>query len=327
MLRAAIHGLGRWGQTLVESVHGKSETIRFVAGISRDPARHKDFIARTGIRVVDSYEAVLQDPEVDAVILATPHSQHQAQIEAAAAAGKHVYVEKPITLSAATARDAVEVVRKAGVTLGLGFNRRYAPAFVEMMRRIDADEIGEVLHVEGQHSGPTGYKLQPGNWRSTRTEAPGGGMTARGIHTLDSMIQVAGLVTSVFAHSDRRMLPPNIDIDDTTSMLLKFESGATGYLGTVFATAELWRVHVFGSKGWLEMRGDTELVRRGLEGPEERINLPKIDKERATLEAFAAAVAAGRQFVVPPEQAINGIAVLESIEVSSARGEAVLIEP
>ncbi|MBI4206158.1 MAG: Gfo/Idh/MocA family oxidoreductase [Betaproteobacteria bacterium] len=324
MLKAAIHGLGRWGSRLVESVQGSAK-IRIVKGISRTPERHREFSEKTGIALVSSYADALRDPQVDAVVLATPHSLHYEHIVQAAQAGKHVYVEKPITLTRATAEKAVEACRAARITLGLGFNRRFAPSFLEMTRRIRAGEIGEVLHIEGQHSGPTGYRLKAGNWRATRAEAPAGGMTARGIHTLDAMIQIAGLVRTVYAFSDRRKLPADVDIDDTTSMLLKFASGATGYLGTVFVTGELYRVHVFGSKGWLELRGDKELIACGLEGPAERITLPAADKEKALLEAFADAVGARQPFMVPPEQAVNGIAVLDAIVASAASGQPVSV--
>jgi predicted dehydrogenase len=324
MLRVAIHGLGRWGNRLAESVQ-QSGKLRIVKGVSRQPEKHRDFSERSGIPLIGSYADVLSDPGIDAVLLATPHSQHHQQIVAAARAGKHVFVEKPITLTRTSAEDAVSACRAAGITLGLGFNRRYAPAYVEMMRRIRAGEIGDVLHIEGQHSGPTGYRLRPGNWRATRAEAPGGGMTARGIHALDGMIQIAGLITSVYALSERRKLPAEVELDDTTSMLLKFSSGATGYLGTVFATGDFYRVHVFGAKGWLEMRGDTELISRGLDDKPERHTFPAIDKERAVLEAFADAVAEKRPCMVPPEQAVNGIAVLEAIVASAAAGKAISI--
>ena len=161
------------------------------------------------------------------------------------------------------------------LTLAWGFNRRYSPSFVEMMNRIRAGQIGDVLHVEATHSGPTGYGLKAGNWRSTRAEAPGGRMTGRGVHTLDAMIGIAGPVTSVYALSDKRKLPADIDIDDTTSMLLKFAGGATGHLSAVFVTADLYSVRVFGSKGWLELRGDTDLAMRGLEGQPERAAVRK----------------------------------------------------
>jgi predicted dehydrogenase len=324
MLRAAIFGAGTWGQRLVDAVQG-SEKFRFVKGISRDPKKHGEFTQKTGIRFVSSYGRVLKDPEIDAVVLATPHSLHHKQIVQAAKAGKHVYVEKPLALKRKNAQQAIDACRAAGVTLGLGFNRRYAPAFVEMMRRIKAGEIGDILHVEGQHSGPTGYRLKAGNWRATREEAPGGGMTARGIHTLDAMISIAGPVASVYAFSDKRKLPPEIDMDDTTSMLFRFANGVTGYLGTVFMTGDFYRVHAFGTKGWLEMRGDAELIARGLEGAPERVQVTPLDKERALLEGFADAVAAKQPFVVPPEDLVNGIAVLEAIVASAAKGKAIRI--
>ncbi|MFN7086534.1 MAG: Gfo/Idh/MocA family protein [Burkholderiales bacterium] len=321
-IKVALCGLGRWGEHLIDALRG-SDKLRFVAGVTRDPDRHRDLAARTGIALVADYDAALRDPAIDAVVLATPHSRHHQQIVAAARAGKHVFTEKPLTLTRASAQDAVDACRRAGVTLGLGFNRRHAPAFVEMMRRIRAGEIGEMLHIEGQFSGPTGYRLKAGNWRATRAEAPGGGMTARGIHTLDAMIQIGGLVSTVYAHSDRRKLPADIDIDDTTSMLLRFESGITGYLATIFVTGEFWRVHAFGTAGWLEMRGDTELIACALEGAPQTVSLPKVDKERAVLEAFADAVAAGKPFTVPPEEAVNGIAVLEAIVASAGSGKPV----
>lgn len=325
MLNAAIYGMGRWGSRLVESVQGSGK-IRIVKGISRSPEQHKEFSQKSGIKVVSSYGRVLKDPEIGAVILATPHSLHLKQIQQAAKAGKHVFVEKPITLTRKAAEKAVETCRAGGVTLGIGLNRRYAPSFVEMMSRIRAGAIGDVLHVEATHSGPTGYSLDPASWRSTRAEAPAGGMTARGIHTLDGMIQIAGLVTSVYAFSDKRKLPAGIDMDDTTSMLLRFASGATGSLCTVFVTADFYRMHVYGSKGWLEMRGDTELVMRGLQGQPERVTLPAADKEKAELEAFAEAAEAKKGFVVPPEEAVNGIAVLEAIVASAKRGRPIAIK-
>jgi predicted dehydrogenase len=326
MIRAAIYGLGRWGNRLLDSVRD-SDKIRVTTGISRDPSRHAELAARSGIEIVSSYARVLKNPQIDAVILTTPHSQHCAQVVQAAAAGKHVFVEKPFTLTRKSAERAIDACRKADVTLALGFNRRFSPAFVEMVRRIEAGEIGELVHVEGQNSGPTGHSLKPGNWRATRKEAPGGGMTARGVHALDCMIRMAGPITRVYARSQKRALPPGIDMDDTTALLLDFARGASGSLTTVFVTGDYWRVAALGTKGWLEIRSDTELVSRGLSGAPQRTPLEAIDKERAELEAFADAIAAGHRFLVPPQDMINGIAVLESIEKSSAKGRPIAIEP
>jgi len=324
MIRAAVYGLGRWGNRLTSAVSG-SEKIRMTLGISRDPARHAEFSRTTGIEVVSSYARVLKRADIGAVVLATPHSLHSAQIIQAARAGKHVFVEKPFALSVRSAEKAIDACKEAGVTLAVGFNRRCAPAFVEMVRRIEAGEIGDIVHVEGQNSGATGHGLKAGYWRSSRKEAPGGGMTARGVHALDCMIRIAGHVASLYASSQKRALGPEVDIDDTTTLLLKFAHGASGSLTSIFVTGDYFRVAAFGTRGWMEMRSDDKLTIRGLEGPPRQIELPAIDIVRAGLEAFADAVAERRPFLIPPADIINGVAVLEAIEKSSTKKRALPI--
>lgn len=320
MIRAAIYGMGRWGTTLANSVRD-SQKIRITTGVSREPSRHEAFAIAHGAKVVSSYAKVLKNPAIDAVILTTPHRLRTKHIIQAAQAGKHVFVEKPFALNRKNAERAIDACRDANITLAVGFNRRYAPAFVEMMRRIEAGDIGEILHVEGQNSGPTGYGLKAGFWRAMRKEAPGGGMTARGVHALDCMIRIAGHVTEVYASSQKRILPAAVDMDDTTSMFLKFANGTTGMLTSLFATGDYSRVAAFGSKGWLEFRSDEELSFRGLEGRTQTIKLPEVDKERAELEAFADCVESGQRFLVSPADLVNGVGVLELVEKSSARGK------
>lgn len=315
MLRAAICGAGQWGVRLIESVQGKSGKIGFAAAVTRDPAGRSDLAQRYGLKLTSDYAQVLTDPDIDAVVLATPHSQHAAEIEAAARAGKHVFAEKPFTLTRADAERAIAACRAAGITLHVGFNRRYAPAYRDMLKRIEAGEIGTVRHIEGHFSGPPSYQTEPGNWRSNRFESPGGAMTARGIHVLDSMVHIAGPVESVFAFSEK--LQHDIDVDDTTVCALRFAGGVTGLLATLHVASASYRIHVFGSAGALEMRGETELLRSDLQGNIERFSYPPVDKERAELEAFADAVAANIKFVIAPEEIVNGVAALEAVAASA----------
>jgi len=323
MLRTAICGAGQWGTRLIASVQGKSSKIGFVTAVTRDPAAKQPLADRFGLKLTNDYAAVLADPGIDAVVLATPHSQHAAEIVAAAKAGKHVFVEKPITLTVPDAQTAIAACQAAGITLQVGFNRRHAPAYAEMRRRIAAGEIGRLRHLEGQFSGPPSYQTEPGNWRSNQVESPGGSMTARGVHMIDSMVAIAGPIKTVFAFSEK--LQHDIDVDDTTSSLLRFAGGATGYLGTLHAASPLYRLHVFGSDGALEVRGENELFVSDLAGKTERIAFDPVDKERAVLEAFADAVAAGTAFVIPPNEIVNNVAVLEAVAASSRRGEMVAI--
>jgi predicted dehydrogenase len=322
-LRVAICGAGHWGTRLIDSVQGKSDKIHFVTAVTRDPAGKQALADRFGLALTASYADVLADKNIDAVVLATPHSQHAIEVIAAAKAGKHVFCEKPFTLTQEDAQAAIAACQTAGVTLHVGFNRRHAPAYLELQRRLAAGEIGNLRHIEGQFSGPPSYQTEPGNWRANQTESPAGAMAARGVHSIDSMVHLAGLVETVFAFSGN--LEHNIDVDDTTSCLLRFKGGTTGYLGTLHATSSFYRIHVFGSKGAMEMRGETELLVSDLANNVQRIAFDVADKERAVLEAFADAVGAGTKFVITPDEIVNTVAVMQAVTTSSRSGETVTI--
>ncbi|MBY0338574.1 MAG: Gfo/Idh/MocA family oxidoreductase [Acetobacteraceae bacterium] len=311
MLATAIVGMGRWGQTLVNSVQGKNgANIRFVAGCTGTPAKARDYAAEKGIRLLDGYEAVLADPEVKAVALATPHGQHAEQVIAAARAGKHVFVEKPFTLTKASAEAAVEAARRAGVVLALGHNRRFLPAVAEMKRLLAAGEIGTLLHVEGQFSGPGGFAYKPGAWRADRAESPLGGMGGMGIHMVDMIINLAGRFCDVRVVSQAKVLPT---IDDTTAMLATLESGATCTFATLAAAPRFWRVALFGTDAWAELHGHERLTVCQRDGDPVTRDFPVTDIERAELEAFAAAVAGGAPYPLPWEEAIHGVSVFETM--------------
>src|SRR5262245_27551143 len=126
MINAAVIGLGTWGKTMVESLAGGSDVMRITTLQTRTVKPEDEAFAKQhGLRIAKSYDEVLADPKIDAVALATPVSGHVKQIAAAAAAGKHVYCEKPFTFSKGEAEAAIAAVRKAGRTVGVGYNRRF----------------------------------------------------------------------------------------------------------------------------------------------------------------------------------------------------------
>jgi predicted dehydrogenase len=206
MINAAIVGLGWWGKTLVESGE-TSDAIHFVAGATRTVSPEAEaFVKDKRLRLAPSYEALLADPAIDAVVLATPHSMHASQVIAAAAAKKHVFCEKPFTLTKREAEDAVAAVRKAGVTLGLGYNRRFHPEMTKLRERIRSGELGTVLHVEATMTFPNALFLKPSHWRAQRDETPCGGLTPMGVHAVDGMIDLCGAIDHVYCQSFRRVV-------------------------------------------------------------------------------------------------------------------------
>lgn len=318
MIEAAIVGLGRWGQRLLDSVSvPPSGKIRFVRGVARSPEKLPPSIAAGGLAIGRDYGAVLADSAVRAVVLATPHTQHAEQVIAAARAGKHVFVEKPFTLDAASARAAVAACRQARVVLALGHNRRFLPAMQEIARRVKSGALGDILHLEGNFSGNFGLGYKPEMWRANAAESPAGGMTAMGIHIIDAFIHLAGPVDWVRCESHRQAVA--VDLDDTTSVLLRLRSGATAYLGTMIATGRIVRVQVFGTKGWLHLLDHHLLEICDLNGHVERVEFPRTDIERAELEAFADAVAGGDVYPVSLEDAVHGIEVMQAAVLSAAR--------
>ena len=178
MIRAAIFGLGRWGQRLVDSVQNRSDAIRFVTAVTRTPAKAERFAARHGLRLGDDPDAALYDPGIDAVVLATPHRQHADQAVAAAVAGKHVFIEKPLALAKAEAARAAQACDRGGVVLAAGHTRRFLPAMHELRGQVRSFRLGTILHVEGQFSGLSGLRYRAENWRAYSEESPAGGMTA-----------------------------------------------------------------------------------------------------------------------------------------------------
>lgn len=319
MLDAAIVGMGRWGQTLVDSVQGSNEAgIRFVAGCTGRPERAAAWAARQGVRILPDFEAVIADPAVRAVAIASPHGLHAAQVVAAARAGRHVFVEKPFTMTKASAEAAVAACREAGVVMALGHNRRFLPAVTEMKAMLAGGRLGTLLHVEGQFSGPGALAYKPGMWRADRTESPLGGMGGMGIHMVDMFINLAGRIAEVTVRSHARAIDNGLD--DTTAALMRFDSGATATFATLAYAPRYWRVALFGTEGIAELQGHERLTWTPREGEGWTKDFPKTDIERAELAAFATAVAGGAAYPLPLEDAIHGVAVYEAMIGAAASG-------
>jgi predicted dehydrogenase len=335
VIRAAIVGLGWWGKTLVESGE-KSDAIRFVAGATRTVSPEVEaFAKQKGLRLERNYDALLPDKDIDAVVLATPHSLHPTQVIAAAAAGKHVYCEKPFTLTKREAEDAVAAVRKAGVTLAVGYNRRFHPEMIKLRNMIRGGELGTLLHVEATMTFPNVLFINPGHWRADKSETPLGGLMPMGVHAIDGMIDLCGPIDHAFAQSFRRAAP--IDADDTTSILVRMKEGMSGYLGTMTTTGPGFSFQVFGSKGWVRLEGLTHVA--GASSEERRMRLfgtckfqpvkgeakvwqaASLDVTRAALEAFARAASGGPAYPIPLDQVVQGVAATEAIIRSAGSGK------
>jgi predicted dehydrogenase len=335
MIRAGIVGLGRWGRTLVSAIPGNSDDIRFTLAVTRTRGNVEDFCRANNIALVDSYDAMLRCADIDAVVLATPHSQHEAQALTALAAGKHVFVEKPLTLDLKSARRVAEASRASGLTLAVGFNRRFHPSVGELRNRVRAGRLGNIVAMVAQHSTSTAQFIPLDNWRTAPDEAPGGAFTATGVHSLDHMIEFAGRVREVRCVSARHY-PGRAD--DTTALMLQFESGASGLIFCSVATATNYEFTLYGTNGLGEIsRPDlsrlcfvpastaapTGLVQAP---PDETLQFSGVNTLTAELTAFARAIRETKPYSVPVDEVLHGMAVFDAIVQSAPDGAIVPVK-
>jgi predicted dehydrogenase len=325
----AIAGLGRWGKVLVDSVQGRSDRVRFAAAVVRDAARSSPDAAARGLAVHTDLAAVLTDAAIDGIVLATPHSQHQAQIIACATAGKPVFVEKPVTLTRASAETALDAARKTGIIVAGGFNRRFLGVIGDLKQLIESGALGTVLHIEAHFSGNVAGRYGAGHWRIAPGESPAGGLAGSGIHHIDAIIHLAGPITQVFGVTTRRV--HDFPMDDTTMVTFRLASGAVASLLCVTATVPTWRLVAFGTKARAEVEGAAD--RRGTEtlkvvflnGDTLHRAYAPFDIERAELEAFADAIIGRVPYPIPLDQVLNGVAAFEAVSLSAERNAPVAL--
>jgi predicted dehydrogenase len=326
-VRLGSIGLGWWGNTLANSATktGRAEVVTCFAPPAQERAL---FVEKHGCAEVSELDDLLSDPDIEGVLIATPHSTHADLIVQAAEAGKHVYTEKPLALTVAEADRAMAACEAAGVVLQVGHNRRRLPANRAIKAMMDRGELGQILFFEATHSFPVLFMGALG-WRNNPAELPAGGMTNLGIHQVDSFHYLTGRVAQVSAFSKR--LFSTGEIDDTTSINFEFESGALGHLLTSTASGPVIDLTVHGTEGSAFNVDDGARLLLGRRGSPERVEveLAELDTVVDELTEFAAAVrgetvsetggAEGREVVAVLEAIVASIEQDRSVDVDEFR--------
>ena len=325
MLNVAVIGMGWWGKTLVTLI-GNSSKLRVVKGVKRNPKTEAEFAREHKFEIISDYSAVLKDPDIQGVVLCTPHTLHTEQIIDAANAGKHVFCEKPLSLTHSDVVRAVNAINKNKVTLAVGHERRFEPPILDLMRTIDSGELGTPLQIEANVSQDKMLTLPLDNWRLTPEEAPAGPMTATGIHILDLAVGVFGEAESVVCNV--KQLGSRLSNGDTLAALVSFRKGGHALLTSILATPFDGRFAVYCNKGWIEVRDKahpatpegwtlTQVVSGDKRTTQE---YPPASSILANLEAFADAAEGGTPYPVTQKEMVANIAALEAI-IESARTE------
>jgi len=323
-LRVASLGMGWWSDVLADAIN-RSGKLTITACYSRSEEKRAAFAAKYGCRAVPSYEAILDDKDIEAVINTTPNGVHLETTRAAADAGKHVFLDKPIANTVSDGRRITELCRKAGVVLALGYQRRRESQFRWIKRQIDEGLFGKLVNAEANISRDRLGKIDLGSWRYQAAGMPGGVMLQIGIHYTDVLEYLIGPVKAVSGQFARLVLPG--DNPDVASLMLEHENGALSTLNASYASAsEYYLMNIYGkdATAYYDMFEGLRMLKRGEEKP---VKVPFANKDTIAeeLEDFADAVRGGGAPEVGGEYATTSLAVIRAGILSAREGRHVEI--
>jgi predicted dehydrogenase len=320
-VRVASIGLGWWGKELARGA--RNAGLDLVTGFARNPDSRRQFAEEMGCAAADSLESVLDDPSIEGVLIATSNASHRELVEAAAAAGKHVFVDKPLTLSVEDARACLRAAEDAGVVLQVGFQRRRHPAHRALKRLIEDGSIGDIETLEANHSLPN--RIAEGAWRWDAEQSPLGSMTSLGIHQIENFHYLAGPITRVAA---MRRPGRSVTIDEAAAMVFEFDSGAMGILLSSFFTP--WRIFlaVSGTEGMgVADRDGSQLVfQKAGENQGVEVPLEPVDAVAEQMADFANAIRNGSKPETGGPEGFAVVAVLEAATKSADSGQVEEVE-
>ena len=323
-LRVAVVGLGWWGRIICGLLKGNTK-LSLATAVDVDPVG-EGFCRGLGISFSKDFPETIRRNDIQGVILCTPHTQHCGQIVKAAAAKKHVFCEKPLSLSRADVLKAVEACNANGVALAVGHERRFEPPMLELQRMAKAGELGTILQIEANFSQNKFLELAADNWRLSGKEAPAGPMTATGIHLLDLSIAFLGPVKTAYAQV--ATLGSQLTNGDTLGVMLSHVGGGHSLISAMLATPFEGRFAVYGTGGWAEVRDKTHpeastgwgFTFQPRNGEKRTKEYPAAKAVLENLEAFADASLGRAAYPVPQAQMIANISALEAVFKSAASG-------
>ncbi|MDP2355050.1 MAG: Gfo/Idh/MocA family oxidoreductase [Beijerinckiaceae bacterium] len=318
MIRLGIVGLGPWGKRLVESVQGKSDKVKFAAAYVPRPEKVADYVAANSIKLAGSLDELFADPAIDAIVSCGPANLHGEHSLAALNAGKPVLAIKPMALNAAQAQALGEAASKKGLLLALGYNRCFMPNITALRTEIANGALGQILHTEGDFCVHRHFNIKEGGWKGDPLHSPPGSLSD---HVLYLTIEALGPLVQVHAISQHGVSDNRLS--DVTATLAKARSGASAFLTAIGTTANEFRFHVFGSKGWAEARGERSFRLETAGGRSVTTEFLDADPERLEVEAFADALTGHKPFPVTAQDAVHSVAVLEAIARSANSGQPV----
>jgi predicted dehydrogenase len=321
-VRVACIGMGWWSDVLADAVT-RSSKLKIVACFTRSEDKRNAFAKKYGCATVSSYDAILKDKGVEAIINTTPNDVHLETTRQAAAAGKHVFLDKPIANSVTDGRKLTEACRQAGVVLGLGYQRRRESHFRWIKKQIEAGVFGKMVNAEANISRDRLGQFDISSWRYTAAGMPGGVMLQIGVHYADVLDYLLGPIKAVSGQFAQLVLPG--DNPDVASLVFEHESGALSTLNASYASAsEYYLMNIYGkaATAYYDLHHGLSFLKQGEKKPV-AVPCEKNDTFVEELEEFAAAVRGGPPPEVGGDYATKSLAVIRAGITSAREGRRV----
>lgn len=322
----------------------KNAELVHVMDVNKDAAervRKKYNVARASTSEAD----LLNDPEVEAVYIASPVTYHYNQVIKAAAAGKHILVEKPVALTSAQSAELIDVCNRAGVKSASGFMMRYHAYHQKMKELISEGKLGDIVSARAQLT--CWYPDMPGNWRQQKSTSGGGALMDMGVHCIDLLEYIIGsraVRTSAFTATKTF----NYEVEDSALIMFELNSGAFCHVDANFNipdAAAKCRLEIYGTKGSMLAEGTIGQVEGGkldvmlsndnlgYDAKQDRNDVEpyKVDVEFGNMyakeiESFGDSILCGKKIEVPLEDALHIQKVVEAAYQSELSGMHVLIK-
>jgi predicted dehydrogenase len=291
-LRVAVIGMGWWSDVLSDAIM-RSDKIQIVSCFTRSEDKRKAFAEKYRCRQALSFDDVLKDASIEAIVNTTPNSVHLETTAQAASAGKHIFLDKPIANTVAEGLAIARICDKAGVVVALGYQRRRENHFRWIKDEIAAGRFGKLVQAEGNISRDRLGKIDLSSWRYQAAGMPGGVMLQIGLHYVDVLEMLMGPVKSVSGLLAQLVLPG--DNPDVSALILQHENGALSNLNASYASAsEYYMLNVYGKEAsaYYDLFGGLRHLKRG-ETTSRSIAVSSNDTIREELEEFAHCIRTG----------------------------------
>jgi len=319
----AVIGCGGMGSGLAGAV-AAAPAGRLVAFYDADGQRSAALVEKHGGRAYGSLDELLADEQVEAVVVATPPHLHEPQCVAAARAGKHVYVEKPMALSVKACDHMISSARKARVTVMVGQVLRYYEPFHSILRWSREGRFGKPFHACIQRVGAGWFAR--GTWRNNLATV-GGTLYEVGAHELDFMRCLLGRPAKVFAVRQKAR-PADHEVEDVISVLVRFASGASGHYdnGTAWGVGKFTLVLCFENATLVSDHAFDPKALHALEPAQQPTEIPLegFETENAVhrqMNSWLEALSQGRKVPVPGEEGRETVRLAELAYRSADTGK------